>query len=1166
MGIDHAAALRALRRADLEWTARLSDVWRDPPADVPELHAAERAELAEELELLADRRDDRDGRSPLGRFVVGPGGSGKTHLLGALRRACLARGAAFVLVDMTDVKDFWQTTLQGFLDSLQEAGPDGRPQYRMLLDAVVRRASPGGGAAAFAEVGSRRTTDLAADVKTLLAALHRERRAEARRYQETLRALVCLNSDDWEISQTGYGLLQGQPVDPRMVAKLGFNGGRTPGGGTAAGGSDGGAGSAPGEFADDPGGISRGRRSEPRTIVRALSWVMSLAGPAVVAFDQLDPIVQQVRFRGGRDGAESGDPKDAAERAAARAILEAIGGGLGAMRDTVSRTLTVVACVEATWDLLRETVLSTNLDRFAPPAVLGRAAAPQIARTLVEGRLADAYEEAGFAPPHPTWPFAAAAFEDLVNQTPREVLKLCDAHRTACRRAGEVTELASFRADAPGPTPPATAAAPAGSSPQPAPAASPVADAFAALDGRFAELRAGADPAFLLEDKHEDERQAPLLRSVLKCLVREHAADLPADVDAEVEDRFPGGPNNALHARLRLTFVGEGNREEHHAVRALPRTNATAYQNRLKAATTGAGIDRDLGFRRLVIVRVPPPPSGRVTAQLTADFEAAGGQFFAPSDDQVRVLHALHRLLEERDPDFDDWLRARRPATAAGLGDALAPGSSLLSHESRDRQGAPPAPIEAEPRESDPPETVPDERDPAASPVPAAPPMPSGPAGGTPAPRFDSSDLPFGRRAVGGQPSQDWATAPVRALRKHTLVLGGAGAGKSVTLRRLVEEAALRGVPSIVVDHAGDLAAFDQDWPAPPDGWADGDAERAERFAALREQVVWTPGSVGGGNPLTLRPLPDFTPFADDPGGRADAVKMAAGGLVDVVARGSGRSASAKEGLLMSSLDYFARVLPAGGLDGFIGLLDDFPPDAGTGVKDEGKLAGQMADDLKSERAKNPLLGGAAGAIPLDPAVLFGDDRPRDTVRISVLSLAKLTEPARPAFLNQLATELFPWLRRHPTPPGGRALRGLLVIDEARDFVPSGKSTVCKESVMKLASQGRKYGLGLVLATQHPTEIDNRAVANCSTQLFGRANSPRAQEVVRNALTQAGGEGRDVGTLPVGRFYVSCPDAGLKPPVKAQIPMSLSRTPDNPLGEPELLAKADRDRQRLAAE
>jgi DNA helicase HerA-like ATPase len=86
---------------------------------------------------------------------------------------------------------------------------------------------------------------------------------------------------------------------------------------------------------------------------------------------------------------------------------------------------------------------------------------------------------------------------------------------------------------------------------------------------------------------------------------------------------------------------------------------------------------------------------------------------------------------------------------------------------------------------------------------------------------------------------------------------------------------------------------------------------------------------------------------------------------------------------------------------------------------------------------------------------------------------------------------LFSWIKKNPD-PGGRALRGLLVIDEAKDFVPSSQASVCKESLMRLAAQARKYHLGLIFATQNPKDIENRIVGNCSTHFYGKVNAPAA--------------------------------------------------------------------------
>jgi DNA helicase HerA-like ATPase len=167
---------------------------------------------------------------------------------------------------------------------------------------------------------------------------------------------------------------------------------------------------------------------------------------------------------------------------------------------------------------------------------------------------------------------------------------------------------------------------------------------------------------------------------------------------------------------------------------------------------------------------------------------------------------------------------------------------------------------------------------------------------------------------------------------------------------------------------------------------------------------------------------------------------------------------------------------------------------------------------------------------------------------------------AQRQFLNQLAMTLFSWLKKHPTPPG-RALRGLLVIDEAKDFVPSQGSTTCKASLMRLAAQARKYHLGVVFATQNPKEIANTIIGNCSTQYYGKAGSPEAIKVVRDQIQLRGGCGDDVPALPRGTFYAYNADAKLSAPVKVRIPMCLSHHRANPLEEQEILRRAARSRQ-----
>src|SRR5882757_4405871 len=109
--------IEVLRSVDFDWAMRLSAVWEDSPWDVAELHKDVRADFVAKIDSMKGRPN---APSPLGYPIVGPGGSGKTHLLGVFRREATRRNAAFILVDMTDVRDFWETVLQGYLDSLQQ--------------------------------------------------------------------------------------------------------------------------------------------------------------------------------------------------------------------------------------------------------------------------------------------------------------------------------------------------------------------------------------------------------------------------------------------------------------------------------------------------------------------------------------------------------------------------------------------------------------------------------------------------------------------------------------------------------------------------------------------------------------------------------------------------------------------------------------------------------------------------------------------------------------------------------------------------------------------------------------------------------------------------------------------------------------------------------------
>jgi DNA helicase HerA-like ATPase len=130
-------------------------------------------------------------------------------------------------------------------------------------------------------------------------------------------------------------------------------------------------------------------------------------------------------------------------------------------------------------------------------------------------------------------------------------------------------------------------------------------------------------------------------------------------------------------------------------------------------------------------------------------------------------------------------------------------------------------------------------------------------------------------------------------------------------------------------------------------------------------------------------------------------------------------------------------------------------------------------------------------------------------------------------------------------------------MDEAQNFAPSGSATPSTRSTLALASQARKYGLGLVFATQAPKGLHNQIPGNASTQFFGKLNAPAQVNAAKEMATAKGGDVSDVSRLGVGEFYASFESGGF---VKLRTPLCLSHHPPSPLTQEEVLERAQAGR------
>ena len=850
-------------------------------------------------------------------------------------------------------------------------------------------------------------------------------------------------------------------------------------------------------------------------IVSEISRLLAHTGPTLLAVDQIDTLVAQMPATGERPGEGR------------EALLEQIGHGVMGLRETLRSTLVVVACFYRVWQtLVEQAAVGSVGDRFhevrLPPLD-----SPRVAGDLTAAWLGVKYAAVGFTPPHPTWPVLPKAFESVPGHfTPRSLLKRIRAHAETCLARDEVVELAALEEES-------ETAVLAPAAPEP-----PDAGVLAALDERFEELRARADTSGASTSDTENDLMPGLLNAGLRAWVAEHGFD-----ESDFSLGGARGKRAAYHARLHRSLSDETEDEMHWAFRSIAGPHHIAVGKRLEHFQRIVALDPQVPKRKACVLRTGRWNVGPKTREKIEQYKADGGLIVEVDAAELAVFDALRTMLDENAEDDEDlraWLVHRQPASGTGVFRAAFGEPDPKPEPAPVDPSGGPGTGSADDAASAAPRVAADE--PTASPADGAEESAKEPAD-DPGDPSSPERLPIGRTLDRGEV----VSVPLEALRKHTVIFAGSGSGKTVLIRRIVEECALRGVSSIVLDPNNDLARLGDAWPQPPSTWDARDAARASDYLANTDVVVWTPRREAG-RPLSLQPLPDFSAVLDDPDEFGLALDSAVATLAPR-ARITGTTAKAERGkaVLREALTYFA-CRGGSGLTGFTDLLAELPPEV-TSLARADEIAADLAQTLKAAMINDPLFGGSG--VPLDPEALLTPARGR-RARISVISFVGLpSNEQRQSFVNQLEMALFAWIKQHPA--GDRPLGGLFVMDEAQTLAPSGALTACTESTLALASQARKYGLGLIFATQSPRGIHNRIVGNAATQFFGFLNAP-AQVAAAKEMAAAKASGvADISRLTAGQFYAVGEGLAFQ---KVSAPMCLSHHPASALSAEEVLARA----------
>jgi Helicase HerA, central domain len=372
-----------------------------------------------------------------------------------------------------------------------------------------------------------------------------------------------------------------------------------------------------------------------------------------------------------------------------------------------------------------------------------------------------------------------------------------------------------------------------------------------------------------------------------------------------------------------------------------------------------------------------------------------------------------------------------------------------------------------------------------------------------------------------------------RHLTTHAVVIGMTGSGKTGLSIALLEEAAIDGIPAIVVDPKGDLGNLLLTFPhlagedfAPwvPEGasaedearkWREGlaawgqDGARIERLKSAAEVVLYTPGSRAG-RPLSITgslaaPPPEARADEEAMSERIGQVATSLLGLVGIQAE-PGKS---REHVLVATI--LQKAWAAGedlDLAGLVLRIQD-PPFDRLGV------LGLESFFPKKERfelavAYNALLATpgfdawtAGPPLDINRMLWTKEGKPR----ISILSIAHLGDSERMFFVSLLLGQMLAWMR---TQPGTPSLRALFFMDEVVGYFPPVAMPPSKRPLLVLLKQARAFGLGIVLATQNPVDLDYKGLANAGTWMIGRLQTERDKARVLEGLegVSQGGSGQ----------------------------------------------------------
>ena len=374
-------------------------------------------------------------------------------------------------------------------------------------------------------------------------------------------------------------------------------------------------------------------------------------------------------------------------------------------------------------------------------------------------------------------------------------------------------------------------------------------------------------------------------------------------------------------------------------------------------------------------------------------------------------------------------------------------------------------------------------------------------------------------------------------LTTHGVIVGMTGSGKTGLGIDLIEEALLNGISCLVIDPKGDMGNLALTFPdlAPADfepwmdaaaankagktvaelaaetaeSWRSGleghdiDTERIRRLRDTAEVTIYTPGSASG---VALNVLGSLQAPELDWDTESEVIRDEIGAFVSsllVLAGIQSDPVSGQEHILLATIiEHFWKLGTDLDLATLVSQIPQ-PPFRTMGVFDLDTFFPEK-DRMSLALKLNSLLASPSFAAwmegsPLDIEEMIGGETPK----AAIVYLSHLTDEERQFLVTLLLGKTVTWIRSQP---GTSELRALIYMDEVFGFAPPTKEPPSKRPILTILKQARAHGVGMVISTQNPVDLDYKAMSNAGTWMVGRLQTENDKKRILEGLASASGD------------------------------------------------------------